>query len=191
MPELITKLDQKYRKAAVSQVQSGDSVRVEQKVREGGKERVQAFEGTVIRTRNLGSLTASITVRRVVGGVGVEKIYLLHSPNVVKVTVTKRGKARRNYLTYLRARTGKATRLTDQGFDKDTVNVAESKTEKKTEEKTEASEAKADQPEAKADVKTEEKTEKPAEKPEAGKEDKAAEKKAKAEAFRQAQAAKK
>ncbi len=186
MQELITKLDQKYRKAAVTQVRSGDSVRVDQKVREGGKERVQAFEGTVIRTRNLGSLMASATVRRVVSGVGVEKIYLLHSPNVVKITVLKRGKVRRNYLTYMRAQTGKATRLAEQAFDKEAVNAAEVKP-KEDEKPAKAEKSTKDEAEQPTDTQAEEP--KPADTE--SKDDKAAAKKAKAEAFRKAQAAKK
>ena len=94
MFELIKKVEQQYRKHAVVDVRTGDTVRVHQQVKEGNKTRVQVFEGVVIRTDRKDSLTSSITVRRIASGVGVEKTYLLHSPLVVKVEVTKRSKVR-------------------------------------------------------------------------------------------------
>ena len=123
MFELIKKVEQQYRKGAVVDVRTGDTVRVHQKVREGNKERVQIFEGVVIRTDRKDSLTSSLTVRRIASGVGVEKTYLLHSPLVLKVEVVKRSKVRRKYLTYLRERSGKSARLTAVGFDKQQVNT--------------------------------------------------------------------
>lgn len=118
----IKDLTDTYKKAAVVDVRSGDTVRVHQKIKEGAKERVQIFEGLVIRVKNRNSHTASILVRRVAGGLGVEKSYLLHSPLVTKVEITKRGKVRRNYLTYMRALRGKKARLTGQDFDREAVN---------------------------------------------------------------------
>lgn len=111
-----------FKKKAVVDVRSGDTVRVHQKIREGNKERVQVFEGMVIKTSKKNSHTATITVRRITGGIGVEKSYLLHSPLVTKVEVTKRGKVRRNYLTYMRELRGKSARLTGKEFDKHAVN---------------------------------------------------------------------
>lgn len=122
MQSVIQKLNEKYKKAAVVDVRSGDTVKVHQKIREGNKERVQIYQGLVIRTDNKGSHTSRITVRRVASGVGVEKSFLLHSPLVLKVEVTKRSKVRRNYLTYMRARTGKSARLTGLDFDRTAVN---------------------------------------------------------------------
>jgi large subunit ribosomal protein L19 len=127
MFELIQKVEQKYRKHAVVDVRTGDTVRVHQKVKEGSKERVQMFEGVVIRTDRKDSLTSSITVRRIASGVGVEKTYLLHSPLVLKVEVVKRSKVRRKYLTYLRERSGKSARLTAVAFDKEAVNTVADK----------------------------------------------------------------
>jgi large subunit ribosomal protein L19 len=118
MQSVTKQIEEKYKKHAVVDVRPGDSVRVHQKIREGAKERIQIFEGLVIRVSKKGSLTSTIVVRRVSGGIGVEKSYLLHSPFVVKIEVTKRSKVRRNYLTYMRARTGKAARLTGIAFDK-------------------------------------------------------------------------
>lgn len=123
MSSVIKAIEAKYKKHAVVDVKSGDTVRVHQKIKEGSKERVQVFEGLVIRTDRKGSHTSSITVRRIASGIGVEKSYLLNSPLVVKVEVTKRSKVRRNYLSYMRARTGKAARLQSVAFDKQKVNT--------------------------------------------------------------------
>lgn len=122
MQSVIKEIEAKHLKKQVVDVKTGDTVRVHQKIKEGNKERVQIFEGLVIRTDRRQSLTSSITVRRIASGVGVEKSFLLHSPNVLKIEVTKRSKVRRNYLTYMRKRTGKATRLTGLDFDKRAVN---------------------------------------------------------------------
>ena len=124
MQSVIQKIEEKFKKPAVVDVKSGDTVKVHQKIKEGNKERVQVFQGLVIRTDRKGSHTSRITVRRIASGVGVEKSFLLHSPLVVKVEVTKRSKVRRNYLTYMRARTGKAARLTGRDFDREAVNAA-------------------------------------------------------------------
>ncbi len=118
-------IDAGFRKTAVPQVQSGDTVRVHQLIKEGNKQRVQVFEGVVIRTHRSNSLTAVITVRRIASGVGVEKTFLLHSPNVQKVEVVRRSKVRRNFLSYLRGRRGKSARLQELGFDREAVNVKE------------------------------------------------------------------
>lgn len=119
---LIQKVEKAYLKKKVVDVRSGDTVRVHQKIKEGSKERVQVFEGVVIRTSRKNSLSNAITVRRIASGVGVEKTYLLHSPLVLKVEVMKRSKVRRNYLTYLRQRSGKSARLTGVDFDRTKVN---------------------------------------------------------------------
>lgn len=119
---LIKKVADAQKKAAVVDVRSGDTVRVSQKIREGNKERIQVFEGTVIRTDRKDSLTARFTVRKVTSGVGVEKSFLMHSPLVDKVEVVRRAKVRRNYLSYLRDRSGKSARLTSKDFDREAVN---------------------------------------------------------------------
>lgn len=140
MESLIQKVQAKYKKSQVVDVQSGDTVKVYQEIVEGSKKRVQMFEGMVIRVTRKGSLTNSITVRKVASGVGVEKSFMLHAPSVVKVEVTKRTKVRRNYLTYMRARSGKSTRLSGVSFDRDAVNsVVDEKAE------AELAEAKAQQ----------------------------------------------
>lgn len=122
MSSVIDTINAKQQKKAVVDVRSGDTVRVHQKIREGNKERIQIFQGLVIRTDNKGSHTSRITVRRIASGVGVEKSFLLHNPTVVQVEVTKRSKVRRNYLSYMRERTGKAARLSSVNFDAKAVN---------------------------------------------------------------------
>ncbi len=122
MQSVIEKIEARYKKSHVVDVHSGDTVKVHQKIREGSKERIQIFEGLVIRMDRKGSHTSTITVRRIASGIGVEKTYLLHSPLVVRIEVTKRSKVRRNYLTYMRERTGKSARLSSIPFDRDTTN---------------------------------------------------------------------
>ena len=91
----------------------GDTVRVDVKIREGDRERIQAFEGTVIAKRGSG-VAETFTVRRVSYGVGVERVFPLHSPNVKGITVIRPGKVRRSKLYYLRDRVGKAAKVKSQ-----------------------------------------------------------------------------
>lgn len=161
MNSVVQAIEQSFKKKQVVDVKSGDSVKVHQKIREGNKERVQIFEGIVIRTDRKGSHTSRITVRRIASGVGVEKSFLLHNPLILKVEVTKRSRVRRNYLTYLRERTGKSTRLVGTAFDKEAVNAihdeaAEAEEEKLKEEVAKQAEAEAEkkaEEEAKLDAK--------------------------------------
>ena len=120
--ELIQKVNNEQKKAQVVDVRSGDTVKVYQKIKEGNKERIQMFEGVVIRTDNKGQHTSRITVRKIASGVGVEKSFLLHSPLVEKVEVVRRSKVRRNFLSYLRNRSGKSARLKGVQFDRESVN---------------------------------------------------------------------
>ena len=134
MQSVVQKIEAKYKKHDVVDVKSGDTVKVHQKIKEGAKERIQIFQGLVIRTDRKGSHTSRITVRRIASGVGVEKSFLVHSPLVEKIEITKRSKVRRNYLTYMRKLTGKAARLTGIEFDKDSVNTVKEAPVEKTEE---------------------------------------------------------
>ena len=120
--ELINKVNQAQKKQAVVDARSGDTVRVYQKIKEGNKERIQMFEGVVIRTDNKGSHTSRITVRKIASGVGVEKSFLLHSPLIEKVEIVRRAKVRRKFLSFLRKRSGKSARLTAKNFDCVAVN---------------------------------------------------------------------
>lgn len=130
--ELLKKVGDAQKKKAIVDVRSGDTVRVYQKIKEGEKFRTQMFEGTVIRADRKDSHTARITVRKVASGVGVEKSFLMHSPLVEKVEIMRRGKVRRNNLSYLRERSGKSARLTQKDFDRHAVNTlaAEEEVEK-------------------------------------------------------------
>ena len=123
--ELINKVNQEQKKHAVVDARSGDTVRVHQKIKEGAKERIQVFEGVIIRTDNKNSHTSRITVRKIASGVGVEKSFLLHSPLIEKIEIVRRAKVRRNFLSYLRNRSGKSARLTAVGFDREAVNKLE------------------------------------------------------------------
>ncbi len=123
MHPAITTLEKAHRKPTVPMVQSGDTVRVHQLIREGAKQRIQIFEGVVIRTDRMNMVSASITVRRIASGVGVEKTFLLHSPIIDKLEIMRRGKVRRNFLSYLRDRRGKSARLKEISFDKVAANA--------------------------------------------------------------------
>lgn len=120
---LIQKVNEEQKKDSVVDARSGDTVRVHQKIKEGNKERIQIFEGVVIRTDNKNSHTSRITVRKIASGVGVEKSFLLHSPLVEKVEIVRRAKVRRNYLSFLRNRSGKSARLIAKNFDREAVNA--------------------------------------------------------------------
>lgn len=108
--EIIKNIEQGQLKAEVPVFNTGDTVRVYNKIKEGNRERTQIFEGTVLKIQG-GSNRTTFTVRKSSNGVGVEKTWPLHSPMVEKVEVVRRGKVRRAKLTYLRERTGKAAKV--------------------------------------------------------------------------------
>lgn len=97
-------------KAELPEVKVGDTVRVHVKIKEGERERIQAFEGTVI-ARKHGGIAETFTVRRVSYGVGVERVFPIHSPNIEKVETIRKGRVRRSKLYYLRNRVGKAAKV--------------------------------------------------------------------------------
>ncbi len=111
--DLIKLLDQQNVKAEAPEIRVGDTVRVHIKVTEGTKERIQVFEGTVIAKKH-GGVNETFTVRRISYGVGVEKVFPVHSPNVVKVETVRKGKVRRAKLYYLRDRVGKAAKVKER-----------------------------------------------------------------------------
>ena len=119
---ILKEIGDAQKKKAVVDVRSGDTVKVTQKIKEGNKFRLQTFEGVVIRVDRKNSHTERIVVRKVTSGVGVEKSYLVHSPLVEKIEITKRAKVRRNNLSYLRQRSGKSARLVGKDFDRAAVN---------------------------------------------------------------------
>lgn len=124
MHSLIQSVENKFKKSKIADVRSGDTVRVHQRIQEAGKTRIQIFEGLVIRTNKMNSLTASILVRRIASGIGVEKGFKLHSPLIEKIEIVRRSRVRRNYLSYMRERSGKSARLTSIDFDKTKANEA-------------------------------------------------------------------
>jgi large subunit ribosomal protein L19 len=105
-------------------IKPGDTVRVHTKIIEGNKERIQVFEGVVIRTKGSGT-RQTFTVRKLSYGIGVERTFLINSPKIARIEVKKRANVRRAYLTYLRGLRGKAAKLKDQKFDVLATNVAE------------------------------------------------------------------
>lgn len=110
MNEIIRNIEAAQLKAEVPQFNVGDTVRVYGRIKEGNRERIQVFEGIVIKKQG-GSVRATFTVRKNSNGIGVEKTWPLHSPNVEKVEVIRRGKVRRAKLTYLRGRVGKKAKV--------------------------------------------------------------------------------
>ena len=114
--ELIRAFEEEQQKTDLPDIYVGDTVRVGVRISEGNKERVQPYEGVVISKRH-GGMNQTITVRRIFQGIGVERVFMLHSPQVASVKVERRGKVRRAKLFYLRERVGKATRV-KQRFDR-------------------------------------------------------------------------
>lgn len=110
MNDIIKSIEEAQLKKEVPQFHVGDTVKVYAKVKEGSKERIQIFEGTVLK-RQHGSSRETFTVRKTSNGIGVERTWPLHSPNVEKVEVVRRGKVRRARLNYLRKRVGKAAKV--------------------------------------------------------------------------------
>ena len=111
--DLVDKVEQKYMDRETSEFRSGDTVRVNVKIREGDKSRIQVFEGVVIAIKKNG-LSSTFTVRKVSVGYGVERIFPLYSPTIQTIEVVKRGRVRRAKLYYLRERKGKAARIKER-----------------------------------------------------------------------------
>ena len=110
MNDIIKKIEAEQLKAEVPEFNVGDTVKVYAKIKEGNRERIQVFEGTVIKRQN-GGIRETFTVRKTSNGIGVEKTWPLHSPNVEKVEVVRKGKVRRAKLNYLRNRVGKKAKV--------------------------------------------------------------------------------
>ncbi len=110
MNEIIKNIEQAQMKAEVPQFNVGDTVRVSAKIKEGNRERIQVFEGVVLKKQG-GSNRATFTVRKSSNGIGVEKTWPLHSPKIEKIEVVREGKVRRAKLNYLRGRVGKAAKV--------------------------------------------------------------------------------
>jgi large subunit ribosomal protein L19 len=113
MHPLIQDINQTQMKTDLPEVCPGDTIKVTVRIKEGTKERLQGYEGVVIKLQNAG-INRTMTVRRVFQGIGVERIFLLHSPKVDSIKVIRRGKVRRAKLYYLRERTGKSARIREK-----------------------------------------------------------------------------
>ena len=110
MSDIIKEIEQAQLKETVEKFNIGDTVRVHNKIKEGNRERIQVFEGTVIRRQN-GGINETFTVRKTSNGIGVEKTWPINSPSVDKIEVVRKGKVRRAKLNYLRDRVGKAAKV--------------------------------------------------------------------------------
>jgi large subunit ribosomal protein L19 len=113
MNQILKEVESELIKKNLPQLDIGDTVKVFVKIREGGKERTQGYEGVIIKRRGSG-VGETITVRRVFQGIGIERVFLLNSPRVEKISLQRRGHVRRSKLYYLRKRTGKATRIRER-----------------------------------------------------------------------------
>lgn len=122
MNQLMQAVEADVLKKSLPQVDVGDTVKMFVKIKEGGKERVQGYEGVVIKRRGTG-VSETITVRRVFQGVGIERVFFLHSPRIEKISVQRKGHVRRAKLYYQRKRTGKATRIREQFQERSTVGA--------------------------------------------------------------------
>ena len=108
--DIIKSITQEYEKSNIPEFSVGDTVKVYVKVKEGNKERIQLFEGYVLKRQN-GGISETFTVRKLSSGIGVEKTFPLHSPSIDKIEVTKKGDVRRAKLNYMIERTGKAAKI--------------------------------------------------------------------------------
>ena len=111
--DALQKITESCMKNELPSFEVGDTVRVQVKIKEGDKERLQAFEGTVIGIKK-GGINSTFTVRRISHGCSVERVFPMHSPNVAEVTVTRKGRVRRSKLYYLRDRVGKAAKVREK-----------------------------------------------------------------------------
>ena len=113
MNPIIDELEKPYMEKEIPDVNPGDTVKVFVRIVEGNKERIQAFEGTIIKKHGSG-INITITVRKIFQGVGVERVFLIHSPRIEKINIIRRGDVKRAKLYYLRERSGKATRIKEK-----------------------------------------------------------------------------
>jgi large subunit ribosomal protein L19 len=153
----IAQIEKAYLRDDLPDFKSGDTLKVHVKIKEGDKERVQVFQGTVISRRG-GGTAATFTVRKITGGIGVERIFPLHSPNIDKIEKLRSGAVRRSKLYYLRELTGKSARIKEQLDDVSKTSAAKAAKAKELAEK-EAAESKA-KAEAETSTGAEAKTEK-------------------------------
>lgn len=148
----IEKFNQEQFKKGVDDIRPGDTIKVHQKIKEKDKQRIQVFEGLVLARKHGKGISSTITVRKLVSGIGVERVFPLHSPNVEKIEIVKRGKVKRAKLYYLRKAKGKKARLKKVDFEQQEIATPEEAPVRETEKSEEKEKAELEQ-------KTEEKTE--------------------------------
>ncbi len=145
----IEKFNQEQLKKGLDDIRPGDTIKVHQKIKEKDKQRIQVFEGLILARKHGKGISATITVRKLVSGIGVERVFPLHSPNIEKIEIVKRGKVRRAKLYYLRKAKGKKARLKKVDFEQSVApelekpikeNLAEKPIEQDVEEKKEVQE---------------------------------------------------
>lgn len=107
---IISEIEEKFRKKDLPNVEVGDTVKISILIQEGNKERIQISEGVIISKHN-SNINTTITIRKILHSIGVEKVYLVHSPRITNIQITRKSKVRRAKLYYLRNRSGKGTRL--------------------------------------------------------------------------------
>lgn len=122
----IAKLNQQQLKTDVPDFQAGDTVKVHAKIIEGSKERIQVFEGVVLKRNRRNNASATFTVRKISSNIGVERTFLVHSPRIDKIEIVSRGSVRRARLFYLRGRTGKQARIKTKVFGGNDQSIAAS-----------------------------------------------------------------
>lgn len=108
--DIIAEIEEKFKKNSIPNIEVGDSIKISLLIQEGSKERIQTTEGVII-SKNNNNLNTTITVRKVLQNIGVEKVYLIHSPRIKNIEITRKSKVRKSKLYYLRNKLGKATRL--------------------------------------------------------------------------------
>ena len=140
----IAQIEKGFMKEQVPDFKPGDTVKVHVKIKEGDKERIQIFQGTVIGRRGSGT-GETFTVRKISSGIGVERVFPVHSPNVSKIQRTRQGKVRRAKLYYLRGLTGKSARIEEKLEDKSVDNAKAGKATKKTKAKKAKAKAKVEE----------------------------------------------
>jgi len=125
MSDKIKNFIKPYLKNNLPDIRPGDTVSVAQKIKEGNKERIQVFDGLVIARKHGKGISATITVRKIISGIGVERVFPVHSPTIEKIEVLKRGKVRRVKLYYLRKAKGKKAKLKKKEFIAETTSLEE------------------------------------------------------------------
>jgi len=150
MPTKVETFTKEQLKGELPDIRPGDTIKIYQRIKEKNKERLQSFEGLVLARKHGKGITATLTIRKVFSGVGVEKIIPIHSPNVEKIEVLKRGKVRRAKLYYLRTAKGKKARLKRKDFEGITWETPKEEPKKEVAEETKPTEEK------KEEIKTEE-----------------------------------